>query len=251
MSWLRGLVSGEEGGTKKKRHRNPNKTAAEKMENEKAAYIKWIKKHNRPLYDKVMQELCGLREEKAKDNLAVTLDTVKQLRGSGFFPKDPRDLDDDNADFKKEVVQIGALLLQGMMQSRPPIVVPQQAEALPPAQQQTMQAISERVGSQPMKEDHKMGLIEGMIKKQLEDKAPDEAAQWLLAQTHPAAKQIVQTFCEAPDDNLPQLLSEFSEQAPDFAGLIAWLRTRQPWLVQTVRALRKLGGYPQPSAMGL
>ena len=247
MNWLRALVSGEEDGTKKKRYRKPNKSATEKVENEKSAYIQWAKRHNRPLYERMMQELCGLQEK--PDNLAITLKTVRDLQGSGFFPKDPRDLDDDDAESKRILVQgIGGLLqgfVQAQNQPRAPMLSQPQAEYTPPPTNTEQPAIAPP--SRVQQEERPMGLIERTIKAQLETKTPEEAAKWFLAQTHPTAKDIVRAFCDSSDAGIPQLLDDLAQQAPDFAGLIAWLKSRDEWLLETVRHLRRLS----PAAMGL
>jgi len=77
---------------------------------------------------------------------------------------------------------------------------------------------------------------------QLDGKQPAAAAEWLVGMqsSYPQMGQVISAFQAAPDDRILVLLDDLSTRNPDFRGMVAWLRQRPEWTIQTIQALRRL-----------
>ena len=90
-----------------------------------------------------------------------------------------------------------------------------------------------------------LALAAKYAKAELEKRNPDDAAAWLLSIDMPDVQALVRGLVQTPDDRLLVFLSSVAQQVPDFVSLLDWLKSRPEWLIQTVRALRRLSAGEQ------
>lgn len=74
----------------------------------------------------------------------------------------------------------------------------------------------------------------------LKSMSPREAAEWLTSLNQPQVQQVIDVICHTPDEQLMDMLAQIGQQHPDYAALVAELRQRPEWLVQTIRELRQI-----------
>lgn len=243
MGLLQRLLGDSTSGGKKPRIRAPNKSADEREKMQRVRFLQHMRKENPSMYQEIMLKRIGAAPDK-KDDFEELERMVARLKRMGLI-KNPNEMaGDDTGSLLRDAIAGLGMFMQ--MQGRGPVIMPPpQVEYMPPPPHTEQPAIA--APSQVQQEERPMGLMERTIKAQLETKTPEEAAKWFLAQTHPTARDIVRAFCDSEDAGIPQLLDDLARQAPDFAGLIAWLKSREEWLLETVKHLRRLS----PAAMGL
>jgi hypothetical protein len=112
--------------------------------------------------------------------------------------------------------------------------------AAPPVPEPTPPAPTETPAQEAAPVDPSLIIIQ-----QLQNRSPDDAADWLLARREPQAKVLARTFANTPDEQLFELLDDYASQAP---GLVRWLRSRPEWTIGMVHALRSRMGIGQGAA---
>lgn len=76
----------------------------------------------------------------------------------------------------------------------------------------------------------------------LDGKTPEDAAGWILQQSHPQIQEIVQQLPRVPDQHLPRFVDLMAEQAPDLLGLAEWLKRQPAFLTGLAAELRRRSG---------
>lgn len=251
-----------------KRGRGPARTAEERLRTEQARYLRRLAVTNPALYDQIMARQIGVELEPERDRLDTVVTTIKQLREAGLLPKSAREIGEQS--WVKEIAELVGVALSVYAQQQARLVMPP-APPWPtpasPAQGRPAAAAggdasaasaytgagSPLGGTPPnppgppaaaaeSSQEAQMHWVSSYIISQLENKSPAEAARWLLgaAARFPQAQGIVERLRSTGDEELLALLGELARERPEAAGLVAWLRSRPGWLVETIKAIREL-----------
>jgi len=252
-----GLLTRFLGGKKKQKRnstrqrRSPDELNALRRHN----FMNGLRARDPELYNQIMlDDIMGTRRRKEKevDPIEQVVSTLHTLRAEGLID-DPRSAAEDK--WWKDALSslapgIGVALARTLM--------PALAGGAPVAQQQPMTVAeppyqepprldgphAQHIGSPPT-EEPPVTFYSRMITMQLEPKTPEEAAEWLVQQ--PLAQEFVAMIMHTPDDHIPATLAEMSNQGPDYAATVWWLRGRPEWFMAVVRAVRALKeDQPQP-----
>lgn len=263
-SWLTGAPPAD--GPKKKATRGKSRPPDERLKALRVRYLQKLERENPALYHELMQQDLGIAAKTQQDKLDEFVETLKKLKDAGVLPRDMKQIGEGSN--VKELAEIAMTVFGAMAAQRaaagpgyPTAYPPASAEpepasptagqpSTPPFPPTAKQAPPSAGQAAKIDSEVPMSLISAAVISQLDGRSPEQAATWLLSQNHPQAKALVEALCRTPDDRLPELLNTISQQAPDFAGLIAWLRGRQSWLVDTVRAVRRQAG-GEGAVMGL
>lgn len=189
--------------------------------------LRRIDKMIRPLGMKIMNEKGGdaLEDE---DGFSSVLKTIAQSFGAGAAAM--------------------VMQRQGVM----PIVPPQTytQPQLPPAPSVTVtppaaETPTAESEQPPVPQEGNMVLIAQYVRASLENKDPEQAARWLLAQNREEARQLVRMLCVITDEQIPAALSKVEQEQPSLASLVQWFRSRSQWTLDTIRAVRVLAAAPE------
>jgi hypothetical protein len=250
---LLGRTAPKEQPQRRRGQRGKARTPADRLAAMEAAYLSRLKRHNPREYDRVMARLFERRHSLGDDG-----GEISQLARSMAALKDlglVKDSTDDG--WIKDAIQ-GAAMILGARPAPPvgtapetPTAVVSELPAPEPAIIQSAPAVA-AVAAPPSSNGHVVAgappsPIAAHVIGQLADKAPEEAAGWLLKQRHPQARELVRQLCTTPDEELPALLDRLASSSPELASLAAWLAERGEWVQLTVYALRRMTGqYPPP-----
>lgn len=228
-----------------KRGRGPARSAAEREKIEELRFLRELKRTDPQLYRQMMLERIGLSAHRSE----VTMETVMRVKeylnavGLKIVPsRGGSELDDDSLRaILRDIMPVAAPLIQQALAVRAA------AATSPPSPPAAEQPPSAPAAEEPV------SLISQYVIGQFSRLGPEESARWLLSQQHPAAGELLQRLQSMPDEQIPALLDEIAQSAPDLAGVIAWLRQRPRWLMDLVRALRDSQAKahePPPRPMG-
>lgn len=238
----------------KKRMRGKSKSPKDialKLEND---FLKKLQKSDDPeevdIYREIMMErVLGKKKKPEKDRLTETVETLKLLKEAGLV-EDPRSA---GGGFNwREIIQgIGELGKQapaiieqfsGGGQAQPSYDVPAEAS------HQIEDPRKEAQQKMP-----RMTLLSQTLIWRVHNKTPDQVADMLLEQYDkmPVVKELVDGFCETPDEQFGEFLNTFTAKYPDLAPFMRWLneQKRLQWFGDCVRAVRaKMGAGQQSQA---
>lgn len=186
-----------------------------------------------------------LGEDQDEDPIRNLVRTLRELRQAGLI-EDPRKAGEE--EWWKEALRaagqgLGLAVLSAQRGVMPGIVPPPSPGPTPYVEPSpSLPSVAHPPVQPPSTPEVPMSLVSQWVISQLQPLNPEQAAQWLLSQPAPQARQLVELLVRTPDEQLPALLGELATQVPDLAGAIAWLRSRPQWLVDTVHAVRRLSG---------
>ncbi len=241
MGFLRWLLGPEVEQEKPKRQvRGKARPANERLAREEAAYLAHLRKTNPAKWAQIMEARMGLGIEK-EDEFAQLEAMIARLKRMGLI-KNPRDLSDDEDGMVRDLIKalapalapaLGGLLAAQQRSVAPtPAVITAPAQINPPAQAVQAEPAASQEAPVPM------SFLSRLVIAQLQNKSPREAAEWLQRRKEPEVRGVVDSLCQTPDERLPELLDAVAKQAPDYAGLIDWLRKRPEWLLAAIHELR-------------
>ncbi|MDA8186855.1 MAG: hypothetical protein M0T85_01770 [Dehalococcoidales bacterium] len=229
---------------KKKRYRGPSRPAAEREKAEELRYMRELRGRDRMAYDEMMRKRLGIANA-GRDQIDELAETVTKLKKLGII-KGAGDIGEGSSLVRDIMGGLGLLMQMGGGGFPIQITTNSQPAAVQEAPQPQPQAVEPaRIAPPPAQdtnEEEKMSLMSTFAIGQLNGKTPEQAAQWLLSQPYPQARQLVQQILATPDEQIIPLLNAVASQYPDFAGLVNWLRSQPQWLMGVVRAVRQLSG---------
>ena len=269
MGWLSSLLgpSKEQPAARKpatERRRGKARPATERLAEQEARFLQKLERTDPQLWARIMSQRLnlGMQAEVKADKLEDFVKTLKLLREAGVLPKNPKELGEGKSDTVKDLAEAAMVALamwQGqqaqrggpvlpIIQQQAQPITPQPALAAPQAQPATTAATIPTEDATPqiaMQGGPMLALAAKYAKAELEKRNPDDAAAWLLSIDMPDVQALVRGLVQTPDDRLLVFLSSVAQQVPDFVSLLDWLKSRPEWLIQTVRALRRLSAGEQ------
>ncbi len=238
-----GIFSRQSTPQKKHPPRGPGKPAKERLERMRVRRLEELRRTDPERYSEIMDSELGLKGKKATIDHETVLAVKDYLHSLGLKivpAKGGGALDDDS--------------LMSIMRDFAPLIgmlIPQQAQ--PVQTTATVQPAPQPVAEQaqlpaPQPEQHEVQMsgLSKIIIGQLQNRTPEQAAEWLMAQ--PIARPVVDAIINSPDEQIPLVLDSIVQQQTDLAGAIEWLRRKPEFLMSMVRAVRYFasGNQEQP-----
>lgn len=167
------------------------------------------------------------------------LGSEKSSEGSGL----PKELREMIAPAVMGLVSAFAMPHMARLQSPQPQPVALPAPDITPAPAPVPAPASSESAIPPIPEGEiYVSFASRFIINSLDGKTPEDAAAWILQQSHPQIQEIVQQLPRVPDQHLPRFIDLMAEQAPDLLALAEWLKQRPAFLVALAAELRRRSG---------
>lgn len=229
--------------------RGRGRTSAERMAKLEASYLNTLRRERPEEFNKLMRRRVerqfGVEDESGElGQLAKTLGQLKELgllngqlggQGSESWIKDAVDGVRMLLRYQQPAPS-EAPATNGVQYAEAPATIP----ALPEASStsSTSSTVVAPPFVRPLRADVKVSVASAYLISQIDGKTPGDAAEWLVKQERPEARELVSRLCSTPDALHMALLDQVASEAPDVAGFIAWVKARPDVLAAVVQELR-------------
>ena len=232
-------------GKRRTGKRGKGKTPKEKALLLDVAYIQELKRstvlEDRELYHEIMAGRLGRKKRPEKSELAQFVETADMLREAHIL-QDPSDVG-KGFNWKDVLQGLGELgknapaiieSVRGVGQQEP-------VYEQPPGDAPQIEAPRKLI---PMTwlSRFLIARVQNPITKKM--KAPSEVADMLLEHyddtSLPMVRELVDGFCQTPDEQMGEFLQSIAAKYPDLHGFLAWMQSeeRRQWYAQCILAVR-------------
>ncbi len=252
----------EDSKDEEKRTRGKSLTGKERMQRLEAKWLSGLEKKNPAKFDRIMSQRHGLEEER-RDPIGDAVSTIRRLKDEGLID-DSNKVGEKGIGVKDILEGLAGLSYVVPMFTGKPLMGAAGDGAPPVHRQAALPGMDPEPEPQQMPENVvQMSQTSGTIINMIKEAQPGEVADMFITagkffpkkDVRMACKEIVEGFCQTPNEQLNEFLQGILGKYPDLQGLFAWLSQRPEYFRDCIIAIReKMGAepnQPQKRASGL